>query len=69
MTDDGASAALHTLAEASGDPVAWMLAHAPIDDEPEAHDERAAVAEAKREVAAGARTIPLEEIKREFRVA
>jgi hypothetical protein len=35
MTDAEASAALRTLADASGDPVAWMLDHAPLDDEPE----------------------------------
>jgi len=35
MTEEEAGAALRTLADASGDPVAWMLDHAPIDDEPE----------------------------------
>jgi len=32
MTDDEAGEALRTLAEASGDPVAWTLDHAPLDD-------------------------------------
>ena len=47
MTDDEASEALRTLADASGDPVAWMLDHAPLDDEAETEDERRAVAEAR----------------------
>ena len=69
MTDEEASAALRTLADASGDPVAWMLAHAPLDDEPETEDERSAVAEAKRELAAGVPGIPLEQVKRELGLA
>lgn len=69
MTDEEASAALRALADASGDPVAWMLAHAPLDDEPETEQERSAVAEAKRELAAGAPAIPLEQVKRELDLA
>lgn len=46
MSDEEASAALRTLAEASRDPVGWMLDHAPLDDEPETEEERLAVAEA-----------------------
>lgn len=42
MSDDEAQAALRTLADASGDPVAWMLNHAPLDDEPYTRDDRAA---------------------------
>lgn len=42
MSDDEARAALRTLADASGDPVAWMLNHAPLDDEPYTGDDRAA---------------------------
>jgi hypothetical protein len=45
MNDEEASTALRTLVEASGDPVAWMLDHAPLDDEPETEEERSAVAE------------------------
>jgi len=41
------------------------LDHIPIDDEAETDEEREAVAEAKAEIAAGARLIPLEEIERE----
>jgi hypothetical protein len=69
MTEDEASAALRTLADASGDPVAWMLAHAPLDDEPETEEERNAVAEAKRERAAGVPGIPLEQVKSELGLA
>lgn len=42
MSDDEARAALRTLADASGDPIAWMLNHAPLDDEPYTDDDRAA---------------------------
>lgn len=69
MTDEEANTALRTLADASGDPVAWMLAHAPLDDEPETDDERNAVAEAKRERAAGVPGIPLEQVKSELGLA
>lgn len=69
MTEEEARAALRTLAEASGDPVAWMLAHAPLDDEPETDEERDAVAEAKQERAAGVPGIPLEQVKSELGLA
>ncbi|MGH2854851.1 MAG: hypothetical protein ACRDLF_11755, partial [Solirubrobacteraceae bacterium] len=46
MSDEEARVALRTLAEASGDSVAWMLDHAPLDDEPETEGERRVVAEA-----------------------
>ena len=42
MSNEEAQAALRTLAESSGDPVAWMLDHAPLNDEPETEEERAA---------------------------
>jgi hypothetical protein len=66
MTEEEANVALRTLADASGDPVAWMLAHAPLDDEPETDEERGAVAEAKRERGTGVPGIPLEQVKREL---
>ena len=69
MTEDEARSALRALADASGDPLAWMLAHAPLDDEPETDDERVAVAEAKRELAAGEPTVPIEQVKRELGLA
>ena len=69
MTDAEARTALETLARASGDPVAWLLAHAPVDDEPESEQERAAVEEAKRELAGGAKPVSLDEVKRELGLA
>ena len=66
MTDKEASEALRTLADASGDPVAWMLDHAPLDDEPEAEDERRAVAEAHADREQGIEPVPLESVLAEF---
>jgi hypothetical protein len=37
---------IRAAATSSGDPVAWMLDHAPLDDEPKTEEERKAVAEA-----------------------
>ena len=47
------------------DPVLQALLEAPEDDEPETEDERAAVAEAYKDLKAG-RVVSHEEIKREF---
>lgn len=47
------------------DPVAVFLDSAPLDDEPETDEERAAVAEANAAIAAGD-TVSLNEILREF---
>jgi hypothetical protein len=66
MTDDEARAALRTLANASGDPVAWMLDHAPLDDEPETDEERRAVAEAHADRERGIEPVPLESVLAEF---
>jgi hypothetical protein len=66
MTDEEADAALRTLAEASGDPVAWMLDHAPLDDEPETEQERRAVAEARADRERGIKPVPLESVLSEF---
>jgi hypothetical protein len=66
MSDDEAQVALRTLAEASGDPVAWMLDHAPLDDEPETEDERRAVAEANTDREQGIEPVPLERVLAEF---
>jgi hypothetical protein len=66
MTDDEASEALRTLADASGDPVAWMLDHAPLDDEPETDDERRAVAEAYADRERGIEPVPLESVLAEL---
>ncbi len=66
MSDEEAQAALRTLAESSGDPVAWMLDHAPFDDEPETEDERRAVAEAHADREQGIQPGPLESVIAEF---
>jgi hypothetical protein len=66
MTDEEASAALRTLADASGDPVVWMLDHAPPDDEPETEDERRAVAEAHADRERGIEPVPFESVLAEF---
>jgi hypothetical protein len=66
MTDEEAGSALRTLAEASGDPVAWMLDHAPLDDEPETEEERRAVAEARADRECGIEPVPLESVLVEF---
>lgn len=66
MTDEEASSALRTLAEASGDPVAWMLDHAPLDDEPETEEERGAVAEARADRERGVEPVPFDRVLAEF---
>ncbi len=66
MSDEEARGALRTLADASGDPVAWMLDHAPLDDEPETEDERRAVAEARANRERGVEPVPLESVIAEF---
>jgi hypothetical protein len=68
-TNGEARAAIRAHAIAFGDPVAGMLAHAPIDDEPETEQERGAVMEAKLELAGGGRTISLEQVKHELGLA
>lgn len=66
MSDEEAQAALRTLAESSGDPVAWMLDHAPLDDEPETEGERRAVAEAHADRERGIQPVPLEGVIAQF---
>lgn len=66
MTEDEAGAALRTLAEASGDAVAWVLDHAPLDDEPESEDERAAVAASRADRERGIDPIALQDVLVEF---
>lgn len=66
MTEQEALAALRTLAEASDDPVAWMLDHAPVDDEPETDEERQAVAECHADRERGVKPIPLQDVLAEF---
>lgn len=66
MTDAEAQAALRTLAEASGDPVAWTLDHAPLDDEPETEEERQAIADVRADRERGIKPIALEDVVAEF---
>jgi hypothetical protein len=66
MTDEEARVALRTLANASGDPVAWMLDHAPLDDEFETDEERQAVAEAHADRERGVKPVPLDDVLAEF---
>lgn len=66
MTDEEAAVALRTLAELSGDPVAWTLDHAPLDDEPETEEERRAVADVRADRERGIKPIPLEDVRAEF---
>ena len=66
MTEEEAGTALRTLAEASGDPVARMLDHAPLDDEAESEEEREAVAAARVDRERGIKPIPLEDVLAEF---
>lgn len=66
MTDEEAREALRTLAEASGDPVAWTLDHEPFDDEPETDAERQAVAEARADRERGVQPVPLDDVLAEF---
>ncbi|MDP2661430.1 MAG: hypothetical protein Q8R28_11955 [Dehalococcoidia bacterium] len=48
-----------------GDPLLWALMQAPLDDEPVTEGERAAVAEALGDVAAG-RVVGDDAVRREF---
>lgn len=61
MTEREATAALQSLADASGDPVAWMLDHAP--SEAPLDDEVEALARFDAEHAAGSSTISPDELK------
>jgi hypothetical protein len=66
MSDEEAQAALRTLAESSGDPVAWVLDHASLDDEPETEEERRAVAQVHADRERGIQPVPLESVIAEF---
>ncbi|MDX6708278.1 MAG: hypothetical protein QOK16_4637 [Solirubrobacteraceae bacterium] len=62
MTEPEATAALQSLADASGDPVGWMLDHAPA--EAPLDDEVEALARFDIEYAAGSSTLSADELKR-----
>jgi hypothetical protein len=61
MTEPEATAALQSLADASGDPVGWMLDHAP--SEAPSADEVDALARFDIEHAAGSSTLSADELK------
>jgi len=58
---------LRYLAEVATDPVLRTLLNVPLDDEPEAEEERKAVKEAKEDLAAG-RVVSHEEARRRLLV-
>ena len=64
IPQDGLDEARRAL-EPLADPFLLALANAPIDDEPETEEERAAVAEA-REASARGEVFTLEEVRREL---
>lgn len=64
IPDDGLEAARQAL-EPLADPFLLALATAPIDDEPETEEERAAVAEAYEAIERG-EVFTLEEVRREL---
>jgi hypothetical protein len=61
MTEPEATAALQSLADASGDPVGWMLDHAP--SEAPSADEIETLAQFDVEYASGSSTISAHELK------
>jgi len=68
LSEDEADETLRLL-EGREDPVAHLLDGAPIEDEEIFPEEEAAVREARDELAAGAATVPHEEIKRKHGLA
>lgn len=52
--------------ETPGAEVAWILGHAPLDDETETEDERQAIAEARADGERGIEPVPLENVIAEF---
>jgi hypothetical protein len=65
FSEDEAAEALRLL-DLRNDPVAVAFRDAPLDDEPFTEEDEAALAEARADVAA-ARTIPLDEARRELK--
>jgi hypothetical protein len=57
---------LQRAVESEADPVIRRFEDAPLEDEEISAEEEAAVQEARDELAAGAPTVPLEEIKRKY---
>jgi hypothetical protein len=66
LSDAEADDALRYVASRREDPLVQMLDNAPEEDEEISAEEDAAVQEARHELAAGAPTIPLEQVMREL---
>ena len=66
MTDEEAEATLRRIDAQRSDPFVRFLDSAPVDDEPVTAEEAVAVAEADAERAAGAETIPFDDVKRKY---
>lgn len=66
LSDEEAEAALRRIEALRNDPLVRFLDAAPIDDEPVTAEETAAIAEADADRAAGADSIPFDEIKRKY---
>ena len=66
LSDEEAEAMLRRIEIVRTDPFVRFLDEAPIDDEPVTAEETAAVAEVDADRAAGAPTVPFDEIKRKY---
>lgn len=66
FSEEEAEGALRLLRASREDPLMRRLDNAPLEDEEISEEEEAAVQEARDELTSGARTIPHEQIKREF---
>lgn len=67
LSDEQAEAALRRIDALRDDPLVRFLDAAPVDDEPVASEEEAAIAEVEADRANGVPTIPFDEIKRTYR--
>lgn len=68
LSEDEAKEALRLLSEREKDPLMRRLDNAPLEDEEISEEEEAAVQEARDELAAGAPTVSLEEVKRKHKL-
>jgi len=66
MTDEEAEATLRRIEARRTDPFVRFLDAAPLDDEPVTAEEEAALAEVEADRAAGAPTIPGDDVKRKY---
>lgn len=65
LSEEEAKAALALMERALEDPLGRRLDNSPLEDEEISPEEEAAVAEGRADVVAG-RTVPLDEVMREF---